>query len=311
MEKEYLFYKLCKEVKKQVNSLNYLHSNAKTEKINSIVGTLTTMSEETLELVLTVFSKLTTYNPDNIFFITGNSDLLKSIFFKDGNIIEEKLGMLYDPYSIFLSVSPTITEYCYTNNIVDFNSLCFIRREPIENLIKGKTVSNKKIVDILDTLFELEETCPKFVSSLNPGPLHEMQMKIYKNTLAEKAKSDRDLYIKSLRNYNEEELTKVINFIQNNEFVEYETVKIISIIGIDCIDELVKKYGTKAILKDAFENEAFVKLSKRVPKLTVKLYDLAKSDNCKFNFKKVCEDLEQLNETSLKMIGNLFTTTEE
>ena len=138
-----------------------------------------------------------------------------------------------------------------------------------------------------------------------------MQMKIYKNTLAEKAKSDRDLYIKSLRNYNEEELTKVINFIQNNEFVEYETVKIISIIGIDCIDELVKKYGTKAILKDAFENEAFVKLSKRVPKLTVKLYDLAKSDNCKFNFKKVCEDLEQLNETSLKMIGNLFTTTEE
>ena len=103
MEKEYLFYKLCKEVKKQVNSINYLYSDAKTEKINSIVGTLTTMSEETLELVLTVFSKLTTYNPDNIFFITGNSDLLKSIFFKDGNIIEEKLGIQSEAYKYLSS----------------------------------------------------------------------------------------------------------------------------------------------------------------------------------------------------------------
>lgn len=282
MEKERLFYNLHQTIK----SIGIIDEELKYSDGNNWVKDLSSqisqMDDEMLDIVLNIYSKLTTYTRDNISFIICNSDSLRDIFYKNGILVEENLQLLYEPYCHYLIISPVVTLHCFRKNIKEFEEIIKTvvfnpARDVIERLILGKDVSNLRIVGFLDTLFELSELSPKFVESIadNAGPLHKMQMEIYQKTRPEDADNQRCEYVEYLsKNKNNNYINKVIDYITSNEFEEYTTVQKIQSLNIDYLPQLISKYGEKIAYEEFLAKPNLKELFKKSPKLAMRLFDL-------------------------------------
>lgn len=276
MEKEKLFFKLFETIK-EVQSKEQSFSCREWSK--ELYCELLKMTDSTLDIVLEIFSRLNYYSYYNISFIINKSDMLERIFYWDGNFINEKLELLSTPYDRLLYYSPIIAEYCYTNKIPieEVKEYIFLSdyKDALEIIIKKENISNIFIANNLEYLFSIYKNAPKLYSLLKLGPLHEMQITIYEKTRPENANSDRLKYVRFISNhkYDANTLDKVINYINNCKFVEYETVEFICALDIESLDEFIEKYGKKTVLEQILNDKNSHKLCKSHPKLLMNILD--------------------------------------
>lgn len=278
MEKEKLFFKLFKAIREIQSEQTSFNLN-KWDK--ELYGVIVKMNNSTLDIVLDIFSRLNYYSYYNISFIIEKYHLIEEIFYENGNFIDEKLVLLSKPYDKPFYCSHIITEYCYTNDIPveEFEKYIIFRNDSdmLEEIIKNNNLYTCYIMDYLSLLFQIYKDSPKFYSTLKLGPLlgplNKMQITIYEKTKSEYAELDREKYLKfiSSNRNNASIINKLINYINNCEFVEHETVEFICAMDINALNELIEKYGKEIVFEQILVNEEAKILSKLSPKLLINI----------------------------------------
>lgn len=312
MEREKLFYDLHLAIKEVANNPDF--SFEKIQWYQNLYTEIMKMNDSTLDMLLDTFSRLKEHSYYNISFIILQSEKLKNLFYKDGRFIEEKLVFLHKPYDFPFYISSIITEYCFYNNIPvkEFDRYVLLKTDikVLEKIIQeGEKVNNSFIARNLDFFFDIYEHSPKFAASLKLGPLHDMQITIYKKTIPEDANSERKKYINYLSKYNnshEKILNKVIEYIKDCEFIEHETIEIIGAMDIECLDELIEKYGKKTVFEKILPNQSLRRLSKLSPKILMNLLDLHLKDESDKKLNETAKNLSNLNFSQLKAIEEML-----
>lgn len=314
MEKEKLFYDLHQTIK-EVSSKGdgiYLSSDSKLDWINKLTGELTNMDDETLNLVLDIYTRLTSYTFDNIEYIIKHPDEVKSIFYEDGEFIEKYSKLLYPPYIKSLMESPVITMHCFDNNIPSrdiwncvLTCMCF-GKTPIEDLILGKELSNREIINALPLLFKLNNECIAFAKTLNnqAGPLHKMQMDIYVNSKDSSYEKARNRYIEFLvKNMRDDEtINRVIEYINIHEFDENTTLEEICNLDVNYSDLLKSSNKSNILVFPAFKE-----LYKYSPKIAERLFELYSADEININeFEKLVHSFLDFDESQFEIIEKLL-----
>lgn len=313
MKREKLFYELYLTIKEVAQNADF--SFDKNEWFKNLYGKIMAMDDNTLDIVLDTFSRLNNYSYYNISFIILQSEKLESIFYQDGKFIEENLVLLRKPYDYPLFLSAIITKFCFINNIPidEFNRFLLLKNEVeiLEKIIQEREkVDNNFVINNLDFFFDIYKYSPKFASVLNLGPLHNMQITIYERTKKEDADSQRLKYRKYLSKYTSKGstqiLNKVIDYITNCEFVEYETVEFIGAADIECLDELISKYGKEKFFKKVLSNKTLKRLSKVSPKFLMSILDSHLDDDSSNKLNEIAKNFSDLTSTQMKAIENFL-----
>ena len=291
MEREKLFYDLHQTIKEVgTNSKDTsLKISSSSTWIKQLTGEISQMKDETLNLVLDIYERLTSYTRANLNFIILHTDLLEYMLYEYGEIVEEHLALLYTPYAECLVYSPIITKYCFKNNISgksvwNATTKCTCHgdeKSTIEKLILDDEVESYRIIEAWELLLELYKTIPEFVEPLieRAGPLYKTLIEIHNKTDRKDVENQLDEYTNFLERYKYDNkiISKVIDYITSHEFVPYKTVEAINLLDIKDSDKVIAKYGNNILNFPVFRT-----LLMKSQKIADKLYELYSSDKLTF-----------------------------
>lgn len=312
-----LFYDLHQTIKEvgTRGTAKHLCITDRNDWIKKITGEISLMKATPLKHVLDIYSRLDSYTIDIIDFIILHADALEDIFYENDNFIEENLKLLSDSYFKSLKYSHIITLHCLRNNVPhdkiwDCVSRCICFRNIgiriVESLILDLPIPNSDMVNSLDLLFSLNEICPEFAETINEkaGPLHKMQMDIYNSSDKNDRNNPKDAYVYFLEKNkaNEEVINRVIEYINNNKFVENKTLSDI------CSLDVKYSYELKASCdKGILSYPDFKKLYNTSPKISEKLSELYSNNKLELrDFCNIVSGFLKFDESEIELIETLL-----
>ena len=314
MEKEKLFYDLHQTIKDigldENNDL--LDYDTKLVWISKLTGVISQMNDATLNMVLDIYTRLTSYSLKNLEFIIMQADELEYVFYTDGEVIEKNLILLYEPYIQSLMESPIITLHCLNNNILGdevwncvLTCICF-GKNTIENLILNNEVSNRDIINSLPLLFKLNAECSNFAKTINDkaGPLHKMQMDIHNGYTTSYKRDARNKYLEFLvKNMRDEDtINRVIEYINTHDFNTTTSINEICELDVNYSDEIKNSSKSNILMFPAFKV-----LYKTSPKIAERLFELYSTNKLELKeFENLVHSFIEFNESQTEVIEKLL-----